>query len=149
MMRAFGESFVAPLKLSACVSGMTREFPTVFRNDPHRLSGEAGSAWGRATWPGHVSARTSAGGAGLQDPHGVPSLQSVVVVCSPALLCHIGLHNLLTRVCNFLVKMQRCLQISEDIISPLCWLIGSSGLQTGLCTHPQGWDLHMFNCNGV
>lgn len=136
MMGAFGEGFVAPLKLSACVSGMMREFPTVFRNDPHRLSSEAGLAWGRAAWPGHVSARTSAGGSGPQDPRGFPSLPSVV--CSPALLCHRGLHNLLTRVCSFLVKMQRCLQISEDIISPFCWLIGSSGLLTGLCTPPPG-----------
>ena len=148
MMAAFGEGFVAPLKLSAHVSGMTREFPTVFRNDPHRLSCEAGLAWGRASGLGRVSAQTSAGGAGLQDPHGVCSLQGGGV-CSPALLCHIGLHNLLTRVCNFLVKMQRCLQISEDIISPLCWLIGSGGLQAGLHTHLQGWDLRMFNCNGV
>lgn len=99
MMAAFGESFVAPLKLSARVSGMTREFPTVFRSDPHRLSCEAGLAWGRAAGPGRVSAQTSAGGAGLQDPHGVPSLQGGVV-CSPTLLCHIDLHKLLTRVCK-------------------------------------------------
>ena len=75
---------MAPLKLSFCVSGMTREVPS-----PAKRRG--GAAWWRAAWPGHVRAWTSAGGAGPQGPRGLPSLQGVV--SSPALLCHVCSHR--------------------------------------------------------